>query len=269
MDKTQASPFGDLLRQWRQRRRFSQLNLALDTEMSQRHLSFIESGRARPSREMVIRLAAQLELPARERNIMLLAAGFAPVHPERRFDAPDFAVAREAIELVLERHMPHPALAIDRHWNLLMANKAAAGLMAGCATHLLASPANVLRLSFSQEGLAGRILNFPEWRAHTLARLSREVEISGDATLAALLAELEVMPQPPLPVARHRPQIEENGIVVPLQLTSPAGALSFISMTSVFGTAVDVTLAEVTIETFLPADARTARIMAAETAEMA
>lgn len=263
MEQTRTSPFGEMLRQWRQRRRFSQLDLALDTEMSQRHLSFIESGRSRPSREMVIRLAEQLELPPRERNIMLLAAGFAPVYPERRFDAPDFATARETIGLILDRHMPHPALAIDRHWTLLMANRAASALMTGCAEHLVTPPVNVLRLSLSLDGLASRILNFPEWRAHILARLSREVELSGDAITAALLAELEAMPQPPRIGVKRLPQIEETGLVVPLQLESPAGPLSFISMTSVFGTAVDVTLSEVTIETFLPADAHTAQVMAA------
>lgn len=252
--------FGELLRVWRGRRRYSQLALALDTEISQRHLSFIESGRSKPSREMVLRLAEQLALEPRGRNELLLAAGFAPVHPERAFDAPDFAAARDAIALLLRCHMPNPALAVDRHWNLLMGNQAAHAFLAGCAEHLIAPPINVLRLSLHPEGLAGRILNLPEWRAHVLARLSRDVEISADAQLAELLSELESYPVP-----RHHgrtaPAIDDGSLVVPLRLDSPAGPLSFISTTTLFGTAVDVTLSEVTIETFLPADAETARIL--------
>lgn len=258
-----SPPFGALLRGWRQRRRFSQLDLALDADISQRHLSFIESGRSKPSREMVLRLAGQLALGPRDRNAMLLAAGFAPIHPERPFDAPDFAAAREAIALILDCHLPNPALAIDRHWTLLMANRAASAFMAGCAAHLVTPPVNVLRLSLSGEGLAGRILNFTEWRAHVLARLGREVEISGDPVLARLLAELEGYPVPPAATARTAPVIEDGGIAVPLRLASPAGPLSFISTTTVFGTATDVTLSEVAIETFLPADAETARFLTA------
>lgn len=255
------TPFGDLLRSWRQRRRFSQLALALDAEISQRHLSFIESGRSRPSREMVLRLAEQLALEPRERNELLVVAGFAPLHPERAFDGPDFAAAREAIALILDCHMPNPALAVDRRWSLLMANKAAQALLTGCAEHLLTPPINVLRLSLHPEGLADRILNLAEWRAHILTRLSRDVEISGDGTLAALLRELEGYAVPP-PSAGKAPAIADSELVVPLRLASPAGPLSFISTTTIFGTAVDVTLAEVTIETFLPADAETARIVA-------
>ncbi len=254
-------PFGDLLRSWRRRRRFSQLALALDAEISQRHLSFIESGRSRPSRAMVLRLAEQLVLEPRERNELLVVAGFAPLHPERAFDAPDFAAAREAIALVLDCHMPNPALAVDRHWSLLMANKAAQTFLTGCAEHLVTPPVNVLRLSLHPEGLADRILNLAEWRAHILTRLSRDVEVSGDATLAALLRELEGYAVPP-PSTRNAPAIAENGLVVPLRFASPGGPLSFISTTTIFGTAVDVTLAEVTIETFLSADAETARILA-------
>lgn len=253
---------GDLLREWRSRRRYSQLALALDAEISQRHLSFIESGRSKPSREMVLRLAEQLDLEPRARNELLLAAGFAPLHPELSFDAPDFAAAREAIALLLRCHMPNPALAVDKHWTLLMGNQAAHAFLAGCAEHLVTPPINVLRLSLHPEGLAPRILNLPEWRAHILARLSREVEISADGKLEALLKELEAYPVP-RQAGRSAPAIEESSLVVPLRIAGPAGPLSFISTTTVFGTAVDVTLSEVTIETFLPADEETARMMAA------
>lgn len=255
-------PLGEMLREWRRRRRFSQLDLALDAEISQRHLSFIESGRSKPSREMVLRLAEQLLLEPRERNTLLLAAGYAPLYPERAFDAPDFAAAREAIACILDCHLPNPALAVDRHWTLLMANAAAQAFLIGCAEHLVTPPVNVLRLSLHPEGLASRILNLPEWRAHILSRLSREVDVSADAMLVALLQELESYPAP-RSNARMAPVIAESGIVVPLRIDSPAGPLSLMSTTTVFGTAVDVTLSEVTIETFLPANRETAEALAA------
>lgn len=257
------SPFGPLLRDWRRRRRFSQLDLALEAEISQRHLSFVESGRSKPSREMVLRLAEQLRLEPRERNALLLAGGFAPLHPERAFDAPDFAAARAAIARILDCHLPNPALAIDRHWTLLMANPAAQAFLAGCAEHLVTPPVNVLRLSLHPEGLAGRILNLTEWRAHILARLSHDVDVSADPVLAALLSELESYSAPALPLRSTAPVIEESDLAVPLRIATPDGAMSFISTTTIFGTAVDVTLSEVTIETFLPADAETARTLAA------
>jgi transcriptional regulator with XRE-family HTH domain len=253
---------GDLLRDWRQRRRLSQLALAVDAEISQRHLSFLESGRSQPSREMVLRLTERLSVPLRERNMILTAAGFAPVYRERPLDAPELGAARAAIAQILQGHEPHPALAVDRNWTLLSANKAVGVLIAGVAEHLVAGEPNVLRLSLHPEGLASRILNFREWRAHILARLAHEIEISAAPRLMALFDELKSYPTPPHAVPTRAAPVVDGGIVVPLTLSSEEGPLSFISTTTVFGTAIDVTLSEVTIETFFPANPETASSMA-------
>ena len=251
--------FGALLRVWRQRRRRSQLDLALDAEVSQRHLSFVESGRATPSREVVVRLAEQLDVPLRERNALLLAAGYAPLYAERPLDDPAMRAARAAVEVILHAHAPHPALAVDRHWRLVAANAAVAPLLAGVADPaLLSPPVNVLRLSLHPSGLAPRIANLPEWRAHLLERLRRQVAASADAELASLLTELAAFGPPPAggPVAAT-PQLQ-GGIAVPLQLDTAQGQLSLISTTTVFGTPVEVTLSELAIEAFYPADEATA-----------
>lgn len=246
---------GEVLREWRQRRHLSQLDLALEAEISTRHLSYVETGKSRPSREMVLHLADRLDVPLRERNRMLLAAGFAPQFPERRLDDPALAAARQAVERVLAAHEPFPALAVDRHWTLVAANRAVAPLLSGIAPRLLAPPVNVMRLALDPEGLAPRIANLPEWRAHLLHRLRRQAETTGDAVLAALAEELRPRRPDPVPASDH------GGIVVPLRLRSAAGELSFISTITVFGTPVDITLAELAIETFLPADAATAEAL--------
>jgi transcriptional regulator with XRE-family HTH domain len=253
-------PVGDLLRAWRQRRHLSQLAVATEAEVSTRHLSFLETGRAQPSREMVLRLAELLEIPLRERNALLLAAGFAPMFPEHALTDPALAAAREAVGLVLKGHEPFPALAIDRHWNMLVANAAVAPMMQDIAPHLLRPPVNVLRLSLHPEGLAPRIVNLGVWRGHLLTRLRRQVEVSADQTLTSLLKELS---QYPSPVASEQGGMSHSGVIVPLQLASPAGVLSFISTTTVFGTPVDITLAELALETFFPADAATAAVLRA------
>lgn len=247
-------PLGDQLREWRQARRLSQMALALDAEVSTRHLSFVETGRAQPSRAMVLRLADRLDVPLRARNAMLLAAGFAPLHPERPLDDPELAGARRAVELVLRGHEPYPALAVDRHWNLVAANAAVAPLIAGAAPALLAPPVNVLRLSLHPEGMAPQIRNLGEWRAHLLERLRRQIAATADSGLAALLEELAGYPSREGAGSAD----ELGGVAVPLRLASPLGELRFLSITSVFGTPLDVTLAELAIEAFLPADAETA-----------
>lgn len=263
---TAPSPAGDLLRGWRHRRRLSQLDLALGAEVSQRHLSFVESGRAAPSRDLVLRLAEQLEIPLRERNALLVAAGFAPIYRERKLDDPALAAGRRAVELILAGHEPHPALAVDRHWNLVFANRAVAPLLAGADAALLQPPVNVLRLSLHPAGLAPRIANFREWRAHILERLSRQVEAAADAGLTDLLGELKGYPAPPN-ARPYRPAAEDplGGVAVPLELVTGTGTgtLRFLSATTVFGTALDVSLAELTIESFFPADAETAEAMRA------
>jgi len=248
-----ARPIGDLLRDWRQRRRISQLALALDAEISTRHLSFVETGRATPSRAMVLRLAEQLDVPLRERNTLLHAAGFAPVFAERPFDDPALGAAREAVERVLAAHEPLPALAVDRHWHMLSANAAVAPLLAGAAAKLLTPPVNVLRLSLHPDGLAPRIANLAEWRAHLLARLRRQIAASGDAVLAALLEELGGYPAPAAAVEEV-----PVTVAVPLRLAVPGGVLAFLSTTTVFGTPLDITLSELAVEAFFPADAATA-----------
>jgi transcriptional regulator with XRE-family HTH domain len=247
---------GDLLREWRQRRRMTQLFLALEADISARHLCFVESGRAQPSREVVMRLAERLDLPLRDRNALLLAAGYAPAFDERPLADPALADARRAVDLVLAGHEPYPAVAIDRHWTLVAANRAVAPLLAGVPPPLLQPPLNVLRLSLHPEGLAPRILNLGEWRHHLLARLRRQVEVSADPVLAELARELRDYPGPSGPGGVIGGG--DGGVVVPLRMRSAAGVLSFISTTTVFGTPVEVTLSELALETLFPADAATA-----------
>lgn len=246
-------PVGALLRQWRQRRRLSQLDLACDAEISTRHLSFVETGRAQPSREMLLHLAEQLDIPLRERNRLLAAAGYAPLFPQRTLDDPALAGARQAIEQLLKAHEPNPALAIDRQWNLLAANGAVMALIAGASPALLAPPLNVLRLTLHPEGLAPRIVNFGQWRAHLLERLLYDIEVSGDGELQALYDELAAYPAPPV-----TDPLPTDGVLVPLQLDTPLGVISFISTITVFGTPVDVTLSELALETLFPADPESA-----------
>ncbi len=251
-------PIGDLIREWRQRRRYSQLALAFDAEISPKHLSFIESGRAQPSRDMLMHLAERLEVPLRERNRLLLSAGFAPVFKERSLEHPDLVSVRRAIDVVLAGHEPYPALAIDRHWTLIAANKSVAPLLAGAVPALLQPPINVLRLSLHPDGLAPRIANLAQWRAHLFARLRRQIELSADAVMIDLLDELRAYPAP---VSSHDGRLKEDqtmDVVVPLKLMTERGALSFISTTMIFGTPVDVTSSELAIESFFPADAATA-----------
>jgi transcriptional regulator with XRE-family HTH domain len=251
--QTRILPVGAQLRAWRSRRRLSQLDLALDADISARHLSFLETGRSRPSRGMLLRLAERLAIPARDRNLLLVAAGFAPALPERSLDDPALAAARRAVELVLKAHEPFPALAVDRHWQLVAANAGVAPMLAGVAPHLLAPPVNVLRLSLHPEGIAPRIENLAEWRAHILHRLEAQVAASGDQVLAALLAELRAYPG-----GIARGEDGYGGVAVPLRIKAGESVLAFLSTTTMFGTPIDVTLAELAIEAFLPADEATA-----------
>ncbi|MDC7742003.1 helix-turn-helix domain-containing protein [Rhizobium binxianense] len=254
-----ARSVGDHLREWRQRRRMSQLDLALEADISQRHLSFIESGRSTPSRDMLLHLAERLGVPLRDRNPLLLAAGFAPVFAERRLDDPALEPARRAIDRVLKGHEPFPAIAIDRHWTLVAVNAAIAPLLEAVADpSLLEPPVNVLRLSLHPQGLAPHIINLSEWRAHLLDRLRQQISVSGDPVLDKLLKELLSYPAPEATTEQH---IDLAGIAVPLQLSTRAGLLSFISTTTVFGTPVDITLSELAIETLFPADEETAAIL--------
>jgi len=261
MMHTSIRPVGDHLRSWRQRRRMSQLDLALEAQISQRHLSFVESGRSTPSREMVLNLAERLELPLRDRNILLQAAGYAPVFPERSLDDPALKAARAAVDLVLKGHEPFPALAVDRHWTLVAANAAVGPLLAGVADPaLLKPPLNVLRLSLHPQGLAPRIANLAEWRTHLLERLRHQIDVTGDTVLARLMRELSGYPQTGA-VAARGPAPAYAGVGVPLRLLTERGVLSFFSTTTVFGTPVDVTLSELALEAFFPADDATAQAL--------
>jgi transcriptional regulator with XRE-family HTH domain len=254
----QPVAIGAYLREWRQRRRLSQLDLASEAEISARHLSFMETGRSAPSRDMVLRLAERLDVPLRERNVMLVAAGFAPAFPQRPLDDPALRAARAAVDLVLKAHEPNPALAIDRHWNLVAANRMVAPLIDGVPSRLLGQPFNVLRLSFHPEGLAPRTVNLAEWCAHLLERLQRQCETTADPVLIALYDELKGYPIP----ARRTPRSSSSeSVAVPFQMRLHDEVLSFISTTMVFGTPVDITLSELAIETFFPADETTAARM--------
>lgn len=248
---------GERLREWRQRRRVSQLDLALDAEISARHLSFVETGRAAPSREVLLRLAERLDVPLRERDVLLLAAGFAPRFAGRSLGDPALRPARDAVEALLAAHEPYPALAVDRHWALIAANRAVAPLTAGAAGWLLAPPVNVLRLSLHPDGLAPRIENLAEWREHLLFRLRRQLAETADPALAELICELSAYPAPG-DAAQVRAARDAAAVAIPLRLATEAGTLSLLSTTMVFGTPLDATLSEMAVETFLPADSATA-----------
>jgi transcriptional regulator with XRE-family HTH domain len=249
-------PVGGLLREWRQRRRLSQLGLACEAGISTRHLSFVETGRAVPSREMLLHLAEQLDIPNRERNVLLVAAGYAPIFPERALADPALTAARAAIDLVLERQKPCPAFALDRHWRIVCSNAALPELYEGVASDLLAAPVNAMRLSLHPSGLAPRIANLAEWRAHLLFRLRRQVEMTADPVLIALLREVSLYPAPAgPPVAAAGLQ---HAVAVPFRIRVGDEVLSFLSMTTIFGTPVDVVLSELALELFFPADDGTA-----------
>lgn len=258
--KTGPNHFGDHLREWRQRRHLSQLDLAGHAEISARHLSFVETGRAAPSRDMVLRLAERLDVPLRERNVLLVAAGFAPAFPARSLDDPALAAARQAMELVLKAHEPYPALAVDRHWNLVSANAMIAPFLAGVAPSLLEPPLNVMRLSFHPQGLAPLTVNLAEWCGHLLERLHRQCEATADPVLVALYDELKTYPIPARGGARTN---LADSVAIPFQMRFGNEVLSFISTTMIFGTPVDVTLSELALETFFPADEKTAAFMRA------
>ncbi|HSC26794.1 MAG TPA: helix-turn-helix transcriptional regulator [Vicinamibacterales bacterium] len=255
-------PVGALLREWRQRRRISQLELALEAEVSPKHVSFVETGRAQPSREMILRFAEQLQVPLRERNVLLNAGGYAPVFRERPLDDRALAAARAAVDLVLRGHEPYPAIAVDRHWTLVASNAAVAPLLEGIDPALLTAPVNVLRLSLHPKGLAPRIVNMVEWRTHVLDRLRRQVEVTADRVLDGLLRELRDYPCVSAPEAGAAGPVRDYaGVVVPLELRTNTGVLAFFSTTTVFGTPLDITLSELAVESFFPADAATAEAL--------
>jgi len=257
-ERTRPAHVGEHLRQWRQRRHLSQLDLAGDAEISARHLSFVETGRAAPSRDMVLKLAERLNVPLRERNVLLVAAGFAPAFPQRSLDDPALKSARAAIDLVLRAHEPNPALAYDRHWHLVSANRMVMPLLQGVPERLLGQPLNILRLAFHPEALAARTVNLAEWCGHLLERLHRQCEATADHELIKLYHELKAYPIP----ARSAPLPADN-VAIPFKMRLGGDVLSFMSATMIFGTPVDITLSELALETFFPADEFTAERMRA------
>jgi transcriptional regulator with XRE-family HTH domain len=250
-------PVGELLRQWRTRRRLSQLDLANLAEVSTRHLSFVETGRAAPSREMLLHLTEHLEVPLRERNRLLLAAGYAPVYRESTMDEPAMEAVRQTLRQVMVAHEPFPAAVADRHWNLVDANAAAAVFLDGIDPRLLRPPVNVMRVSLHPHGMAPRILNLAQWRSHQLTRLRRQVEFTGDDALAGLYRELVAYPGP----EPSDMDIGPTDVVLPLRLRHDGQVLTFLSLVATFGAPLDVGVAELVIESFFPGDPATTRFL--------
>jgi transcriptional regulator with XRE-family HTH domain len=256
-----ASSVGPLLRDWRQRRRLSQLDLANEAAVSARHLSFVETGRSRPSRELVMHLADHLDVPLRERNALLLAAGYAPRYERTPLDAGEMAPVREALDRILAGHQPFPAIVVDRHWDLVTANGSALDLLTvGVADELLAPPVNALRVSLHPNGLAPRIVNLSEWATHLVDRVRREAETYGDRRLAELHDELCGYPGV---AGSSSPGDTAGRLFVPLVLRHGDECLSFFSTVATFGTARDITVEELAIESFFPADEATAAALRA------
>lgn len=243
---------GDLLRRWRQRRRLSQLDLAIASDVSSRHLSFVETGRSRPTSDMILRLAEHLDVPLRDRNALLLAGGYAPAYPERGLAEPELHAVQAALSTILKGHEPYPAAVVNRWWELVDANAGIALFTRDVAPELLHPPVNALRLSLHPDGMAPHIANLPEWRAHLLTRLRRQAETTGDTRLAELHDELAGYPGDSADF-RARPPAATD-VVVPLRYRE----LNFLSITAVVGTPLDVTVSELAIEGFYPADAATA-----------
>jgi transcriptional regulator with XRE-family HTH domain len=256
---SQGPTVGTLVRRWRERRRRSQLDVAIAADLSARHLSFIETGRSTPSRAMIERLCDELEVPLRERNSLHLAAGFAPPYRERPLT--DLGVVRTAVDAVLRGHEPNPALAVDVRWELLAANDAMTAFLADVPADLRSPRPNVLRATLHPRGLGGRIRNYAQWRTHACRRVRRQLERTAADGLADLLAELESYPVPP--GGSEHVAVPDNDLVVPLLLDTGQGTLAFHYALTVFGAAQDVTLDEIAIETFFPADESTARALRA------
>lgn len=256
-------PIGRLLRTWRERRHLSQIDLANAAEISPRHVSFLETGRSAPSRAMLIRLSERLDIPLRERNTLLLSAGYAPMYSERPFDDPALRQARRAVELVIAGHEPYPAVAVDRHWTMVSANAALQHLLKDIGPSLLAPPINVLRLALHPQGLAPRVENYAQLRTHLLSRLRRQIDATADPILADLLAELTALPPPAAESAidLEPDETDFGGVGVPLRIRTEHGVLAFFGTVTVFGTPLDVTLSELAIESFFPADTQTADVL--------
>jgi transcriptional regulator with XRE-family HTH domain len=249
---TGRRPVGELLREWRERRRLSQLDLAIQADISARHLSFVETGRSRPTAAMIMRLTEHLAVPLRERNVLLLAGGYAPAYPQHSLDAPELDNVRAALRQVRAGHEPFPAVIVDRWWDLQDANSGIAVLTEGCVPELLSPPVNVLRLSLHPHGMAPRIVNLGQWRAHLLTQLRHRARALADHRLTELHAELSGYP------GGLDDAVPSDGVVLPLRYRLGDRELALFSISASVGTATDVTVEELAIEAFYPADAQTA-----------
>jgi transcriptional regulator with XRE-family HTH domain len=245
-------PVGELLREWRERRRLSQLDLAIQADISARHLSFVETGRSRPTPAMILRLTEQLAVPLRERNVLLLAGGYAPAYPQYGLDAPELDNVRAALRQVLAGHEPYPAVVVDRWWDMQDANSGIAMLAGGCAPALLEPPVNVLRLSLHPDGMAPRIVNLGQWRAHLLTQLRHRASALADQRLRELHDELLDYP------GGTDEAFPAGGVVLPLRYRHDGQELALFSISAAVSTATDVTVEELAVESFYPADAATA-----------
>lgn len=252
---------GPLLRAWRERRRLSQLELASRADSSARHISFVETGRSRPSEEMVLRLAGHLDVPMRERNALLLAAGYAPHYPRTPLDDPALDALRDGMERLLQGYEPYPALVVDATYTVLAANRGVTMLLAGVAESLLEPSPNAMRLTLHPEGLAPRIRNLPEWRAHLLAQMKRQTALYRSDALRALYEEVAAYPEPAAGPRGREPEPPVTPFALPMLIEHEGRVLSFISSISTFNTPMDVTVAELAIETFLPADPATVKYL--------
>jgi transcriptional regulator with XRE-family HTH domain len=262
----QPLPFGVLLRRWRERRRMTQADLAFAAESSTRHLSCLETGRAQPSREMIVRLAENLNIPLRDRNTLLLAAGFAPAFRERSLT--ELEAAKKAIDKILQAHKPYPAFAVDRHWNVIQSNSVLPQLYEGCSADLLRPPVNSVRLLLHPAGMGPRIVNFAAWRAHTLQVLRQQLEVRADPVIQGLLSEVASYPIPANSEPANHFEVSQR-LATPLQIATPCGTVSFLSTVTVFGTASDVTLSELALEMLFPADGETVEVVNKMTVELA
>ncbi|CAM5428499.1 helix-turn-helix domain-containing protein [Streptomyces chartreusis] len=251
---------GPLLRAWREQRRVSQLELALRADSSARHISFIETGRSRPSEEMVLRLAEHLEVPVRERNALLLAAGHAPHYPETPLDDPALDALRAGMEQLIQGYEPYPALVVDAMYNVQAANRGILMLLDGIPEHLLRPPLNAMRLTLHPDGLAPRIRNLREWRGHLLAQMARQIALHRSEPLRELYEEVAAYPVPE-DAPGAEPDEHVPYFALPMQIEHEGRVLSFISSISTFNTPMDVTVAELAIETLLPADPATVKYL--------
>ncbi|MFF0409824.1 helix-turn-helix domain-containing protein [Kitasatospora sp. NPDC004745] len=253
---------GALLRGWRERRQLSQLQLALLADSSARHISFVENGRSRPSQEMVLRLAEHLDVPVRARNTLLLAAGYAPLYPETPLDDPSMAALRGGLERLLAAHDPYPALVVDGAFRVLAANRALGLLLDGVAPHLLQDPPNAMRITLHPEGVAPRIVNFRQWRRHLLERMEHQIDLVRSEPLRRLYEEVSGYPEPASDAGTAEEDTTEAfPFALPLRIAHQGRVLSFLSTIATFNTPLDVTVSELAMETFLPADAETVRFL--------